>query len=993
MTGRTRLLRPYLTRCWASLAGATACTVIVTAAELAQPWPLKLVIDRLLAQPGPFTMGRDEMWFLAVVAGLVLAIALASALAAYRADLWLNRAGERIVHDLRSAVYAHLQRLSLAFHDRRPTGDLVTRVTGDVNAVGVLFSESLASIASAVLLLAGMATITLLLDPVLALATFAVTPLLGLVTVRYTRRVRELARRQRAEEGRIASAAAETLSAMQVVKAFGSEGFEFERVEQLSDTRREIGVEAARTQARFSGLVDVVGAIAAALAIVFGVFRVSAGALTPGDLVVFAAYASRTYKPLREIARQGAKASRALARADRISELLAADHVLEERSGAFAGARAVGTVALEDVSFAYEPGRPALAGLSLHVPAGQHVAVVGESGAGKSTLGALVARLYDPQAGRVTIDGRDARDCSLAWLRDQVGLLQQETVLFDGTVAENIAYATPATRDQIVAAASAAGAHEFVTSLPRGYDTSLGPRGLGLSGGQRQRIGIARVLLRDPAILVLDEPTTGLDAHSEAEVRAGLDALLPGRTTISITHSIAQAQAADCVVVVEGGRVVEDGDPKELLARPGRLRSLARSQGVLPQVASRRRRPAAAFDPALPGLGVLLAPGLAADAIERALGVMAIASISIREVDYRPGKRADVRYALDLGSDQCEIVVSLDSKAARLDPDAEGLAAQVAGRIPAPSPIGIDAETGALVQCLPLDVTLPALAEPVAELSDRLAAAGVRLGPWAGEPERLGYRARRSAVLRLDGHVIKAYSDDAGLTAGARGLEWSWRRRLGAVPLLATLPGLRATVQPALDGAGVPRLDAGASAAEAGTFLRELHDHPGVGLPQQPIESQFDAAAEAAWLVATVAPQLEDRVVSLMRLLSDAAPRNEPARAAHGDFNASQLVRAEASLAVLDFDHLCSAAPALDLASYAANLVGGRDGDLDHARSALAAGLVGYGTTPPGLRWHLAAAITRRAASPFRLWKKSWPERAGLILRDAERVLNEGALP
>lgn len=993
MTDRTRLLRPYLARCWAALAGATACTVVVTAAELAQPWPLKLVIDRLLEHEGPFTLGADDARFLAGVACLVLAIALASALASYRADLWLNRAGERIVHDLRSAVYAHLQRLSLAFHDRRPTGDLVTRVTGDVNAVGVLFSESLAVIASAVLLLVGMATITLLLDPVLALATFAVTPVLGLVTVRYTRRVRQLARRQRAEEGRIASAAAETLSAMQVVKAFGSEGFEYDRVEQLSNTRRAIGVEAARTQARFTGLIDVVGALAAALAIVFGVFRVAAGALTPGDLVVFAAYASRTYKPLREIARQSAKASRALARADRIAELLAADQMLEERSGGFAGARASGAIALEDVSFAYEPGRPALAGLTLHIPAGQHVAVVGESGAGKSTLGALVARLYDPQTGRVTIDGRDACDCSLVWLRDQVGLLQQETVLFDGTVAENIAYATPATLEQVVAAASAAGAHEFVSSLPHGYDTPLGPRGLGLSGGQRQRIGIARVLLRDPVILVLDEPTTGLDAHSEAEVRTGLEALLPGRTTISITHSIAQAQAADRVVVVDGGHVVEDGAPQELLARPGRFRSLARRQGVLPAVAGRRRRAAAAADPTLPGLTALLEPGQAADAIERALGAMTVASIAIREVDYRPGKRADVRYELDLGADRCEVVVSLGNRPPRLDPAAAELAGHVAGRVPTPAPLGVDSLTGALVQCLPLDVTLPALAEPAERLSDRLAAAGVRLGPWAGDPVRLGYRARRSAVLRLDGHVVKAYADDAGLAAGVRGLEWSWQRRLGAVPLLATLPGLRATVQPALDGSGVPRLHARDVAADAGTFLRTLHDQPGAGLPLEPIERQFDAAAEAAWLVATVAPQLEDRVASLLQLLGNAAPRNDPVGAAHGDFNASQLVQTEPSLAVLDFDHLCSAAPALDLASFAANLVGGRSGDLDHARIALAALLAGYGTTPPGLRWHLAAAITRRAASPFRLWKKRWPERAEGILRDAERVLNEGALP
>jgi ATP-binding cassette, subfamily B, bacterial len=577
-----RLLRPFFIRNWTALGGATAATLLATAATLAQPWPLALVIDELIGtHDGAFTLTGADTTFLALVAGLVLAIALVMAASEYFTDLWLTRAAERIVHDLRVALYGHLQRLSLAFHNSQQKGDLVTRVTGDVNAVGTLFSESLGEIVAAVLLLLGMAAVTFVLDPLLALATFAVVPVLLAVTLYYGRRVKALARRQRKEEGQIASLAAETLAAMPVVKAFGSEEYESERVASRSAYRKDLGVEAAKAEARFSGLIEIIGAVARALVLVLGVIRVAAGAISPGDLIVFVTYANKTYRPLRDIARQSTKVSRAMARADRVADVLATDHVLEERSGSFGNGRAAGGVELERVCFRYAADRPALADLSLRVPAGSRLALVGPSGAGKSTVGALVARLYDPDAGNVLIDGRDAREWSLGWLRDQVGFLLQETMLFAGSVADNIEYAASgATRAAIVDAATTAGAHEFIGRLPDGYETMLGPAGIGLSGGQRQRIGIARVLLRDPAILILDEPTTGLDAASEDELMLGLERLMSGRTTLLITHSTGLARRAERVVVVADGRVVEDGPPERLLAELRVFRDMAERQGV-----------------------------------------------------------------------------------------------------------------------------------------------------------------------------------------------------------------------------------------------------------------------------------------------------------------------------------------------------------------------------------------------------------------------------
>ena len=388
-----------------------------------------------------------------------------------------------------------------------------------------------------------------------------------------------MARSQRAKEGEIASLATEALSAMQVIKAFGTERFEHDRVERRSAERLKVGVESSRVEARFGAFVDILGAVATALVLGLGVLSVADGRITPGDLVVVVAYTNRLYKPLKDIAKQTSRASRALARLERIAEILASDMVLADSTdGVTPSERARGRIDLQDVHFRYTENRVALDGVTLHVPSGSRLALVGESGAGKSTVGALVARFYDPSQGTVCVDGHDVRELSLRWVRDQVGVLLQDTILFSGTVRDNIAYGTDADLAAIEEVARAAGALAFIESLPDGFDTMLGPDGVGLSGGQRQRIGIARVLLRDPPVLVLDEPTTGLDAESEAQVMAGLNRLIQGRTTILITHSTALAGSADMVAVMAGGRVVEYDAPERLLAEDSAFRRLTGTQ-------------------------------------------------------------------------------------------------------------------------------------------------------------------------------------------------------------------------------------------------------------------------------------------------------------------------------------------------------------------------------------------------------------------------------
>jgi ATP-binding cassette subfamily B protein len=567
MSDASRMLRSCAADEWRALAVAAISTLAVVVSYLARPLPLALAVDQILDRSVPFDLTAADTRVLVALAGLVLAIVLLNTLGGHFADDRLENAAERIVHRLRVRTYQQLQRLSLAFHERRRTGNLVSHVTGDVNAVGSLFADSLGGLVSAGMVLLGMLTVSLLIDPLVAVTAFAAAPALAFISLRYQPRVRALAKRRRAVAGEIASLSDESLSSVRAVKALGGERFEAERLERKSEELQHISRESNRLEGRMSILVDSLGGVALALVVVVGVLRASAGAISIGELIILYTYARRIDRPLRGLARTFGRASRSLARAERIAELLACDELVEDRPGAYHGARPRGELELRAVDFSYEPGRPAITGVSLHVPAGQRLALVGRSGAGKSTLAALIARLYDPTDGQVLIDGRDARDCSLSWLRAQFGLVLQETILFTGTVAENIAYGVEeASPGAIEAAARAAGAHEFIVRLPAGYDTMLGPQAVALSGGQRQRIAIARTLLRDPAVLIVDEPTRGLDAASEAAVLKGLEELMRGRTTIVITHSDRVARTAERVVVVGDGRVAEDGLAAAVLA-------------------------------------------------------------------------------------------------------------------------------------------------------------------------------------------------------------------------------------------------------------------------------------------------------------------------------------------------------------------------------------------------------------------------------------------
>jgi len=981
------LLAPLLRRQWRALAVSMGASLALAVADLARPFPLKLVIDRLFQAHStrPFRLNRADLVLLAAVGVLVLAVALVDVVASYQIDVRLLKAGERIVHDLRMAVYSHLQRLSIGYHERRPTGDLVTRVTGDVNAVGELFSESLGTVATSVLLLVGMLVVSFVIDPVLAAAAFAVTPVLTVVTVRFRRQLRSAARHQRAKEGEIASLSTETLSAMREVKALGSEGFEEERMLAKSTERREAGIVAARIEGRFTGVVDVLGAFGSVVVLVLGVFRVASGALSPGDLVVMTSYVRRVYRPLRDIARQATRMSSSMARADRICEVLDADQMLSDRPGAHRGARAAGDLELQDVTFWHERDRPVLAGLSFKIPAGEKVAVVGPSGAGKSTLAALVARFHDPVSGTVVVDGRDMRDCSLSWLRDQVGLVLQDTVLFSGTVTDNIAYGTEADRDSIEAAAKAADAHSFVTALPDGYDTELGPRGVALSGGQRQRIAIARTLLRDPPILVLDEPTTGLDAESEAEVVRGLETLMRGRTTIVITHSLALAAGADRVLVLDDGRVVQEGTPQDLLNAEGLFRDLAGLQRLVHATSTGVGPP---VDAALPNLGTLLEPETMVEVLKRGLtDGHADLDVRVKWLRYKPGTNLVVHYDVDVAGASHHAVAMIAAGgllARRADkPENRALAAQVEGSCPG-EPLRYEPDIGALVQWLPLDLSLP----PLATLWKWLQAAEVPRPPEWPDLVLLHYRPRRRAVLRLGYNVIKIYGQEADFANAVTGLRTAWA--LDAVPTArpkGEIGRARLTVQSALPGRQ-PGAPVAHVAAAVGPLLGAIHRSGAVGLRSLDPSRQLGAAGESARLVAHVAPELADRVHRLLVKLEATAPSPHELVPSHGDFHAGQVLDHRGQLSLIDFDEMCRAPAALDPASFAAHTVNGQPGDLNTATAALDALLDSYGEAPEGLAWYLSTSIMRRAPFPFRFYGEQWRVEVESMVGASEAALS-----
>ena len=566
--------------------------IVEAIASVFQVYPIGYLIDFLEGK-------RPPLWFawiaspqyrtVAVLTTAIIACAAVRSLGDSLAEIYLARGGRRLGYAMRVTLYSHLQQLSLAFHNRRRTGDMLRRVTSDIEQVEAFVIASLSDIAGSVLLLIGTLAFLLFHSWEIMVLAVLVVPVLSLVANYFYRRITATARLQRAREADLASAAHEMLTAVPVVKTFGRSDYEEQRFAEDSRKAMAAALDSAGLEARFSWIFHLFEALSISAVVWLGMWLVDRGALSVGTLVLFVILIQNMFKPTRKLIKQWAAIGKVRASVERVAEVLARSPSVHDMPGAVEAPAFRGEVEFRHVSFTYQPdpedaasatpadlqARPALDDVSFRVRPGEVVALVGPSGAGKSTIAQLVPRLYDPQAGEVRIDGHDIRDFTLDSLRRQISLELQETILFRGSVAHNIGYGRDgATREEIVAAAVRANAHEFIARMPDGYDTELSERATNLSGGQRQRIAIARALVRGAPILILDEPTTGLDAESAHLVLQGLHELMKGRTTIIITHVPHLIQRADRIVVIREATVEQTGSHAELLRAGGLYASL-----------------------------------------------------------------------------------------------------------------------------------------------------------------------------------------------------------------------------------------------------------------------------------------------------------------------------------------------------------------------------------------------------------------------------------
>ena len=578
-------MRPYKRR----VAAILALVVIAPLLETAMIWMYKLAVDEVIA---PHDLAR------LIPVGAALAGLTISQSAAVFADEYLSAwVAERFLLGLRAAVFSHLHRLSLSFFERRRHGDVIARLTGDVSAIETLMLSGLADGLTYALRIVLFTGALFVLSWQLALLALVVSPLFWLATRHFSREIKSASREQRRRSGMVSAVVEESLGNAAIVQAYSREAGELERLLEQGEGAVAAEIDVARLRGLFSLLTDSLELVGALLVLGLGTWELSAGNISIGGLVAFLAYLSQMYSPIRRLGRLINTMHAASASAERIIELLDEQPAVTDPAAPRLLGRARGRLEFDAVDFAYpDTARGALHGLSLSVAAGETVGIVGASGAGKSTLAKLALRFYDPDRGAVAIDGIDVRELALETLRCQIALVQQETLIFDGTIRDNIAFGRAgATEGQVLAAAAAAGAHEFIADLSDGYETLVGQRGRRLSGGQRQRIAVARAMVRDAPILILDEPTTGLDAASARQMLEPLRQLMRGRTVLIISHDLAAIHDADRIAVVDSGRLAELGAHAQLLRRGGEYARLF--AGVRPQA----RQPSIAHEPVAVG--------------------------------------------------------------------------------------------------------------------------------------------------------------------------------------------------------------------------------------------------------------------------------------------------------------------------------------------------------------------------------------------------------
>src|SRR6195256_5704716 len=574
------LLHPH----WTALTLAFVAVLGETLTDVLEPWPVKIVVDNLLQhkrlpgwieRPVIALFGDNQIAILNFAIGAVAAIAVVGALSSYAEKYLTTSVSQWVTHDLRRMLYGHIQRLSLAEYDETRTGDLISRVTSDINAVQDFVNTALLGMLVNILTLVGMIGVMFYINWRFTLIALSVSPVLFVFVYVFTRRIKKFSRAVRKKESDLTSVVQEVFSSIRVVKAFAREDYEQERFEAYSLENVETALKARSLKAKLAPMVEVIVAIGTCLVLWYGARLVLNGSLSAGVLIVFLLYLGKMYKPMRDLSKMTDTVSKAAVGFERIQEVLEIESKVRDLSRAKKAPKFKGKIEFEHVSFSYDGDNLVLKDINFTIQPGQIAALVGPSGTGKTTVISLIPRFYDPTSGKVKIDDHDVREYTLKSLRQQISFVLQDTLLFHATIWENIAYGRPdAPRKQIEEAARLANAHEFIEKMSEGYDTMVGERGISLSGGQRQRIAIARAIIRDTPILILDEPTSGLDAASEQLVFEALDHLMEGKTSIVIAHRLSTIRRANVIFVIKDGGIVERGTHEELLKAGGLYASL-----------------------------------------------------------------------------------------------------------------------------------------------------------------------------------------------------------------------------------------------------------------------------------------------------------------------------------------------------------------------------------------------------------------------------------
>lgn len=561
-------LRPYRGK----LALALVCMVLVSLTTLALPWILgRELIDRVI-------LGKNVFLLNLIAIALVILVAV-KGLFSYGQTYLMSFVGYRLITDLRNQIYQHLQQLSLSFYKRKRTGEIMSRVVTDVNVLQEIVVESVAKMILNLLIIAGVLGFIFYIHWKLSLCVLAVIPLLALTVRRFGSRIKKFSTLVQVKIADISSLLQETIAGIEVVKSFATEEEEVRKFQQENIRNFRLAMRRTRVVALLSPLVEIITTIGLSAILWYGAREVITGGLTTGKLIAFLGYVSLVTHPLNQLGKTYSLYQRALASAERIFEILDTEPEIKELPGAIQLPPIEGHIRFKDVSFGYNSKELILENISLEIKPGESVALVGPSGVGKSTLVSLIPRFYDSTSGVVTIDGYDVKKVKLASLRQQISIVPQETILFNGTIGDNIAYGRPeATDEEIAEAAKRSNADRFIESLSQGYDTEVGERGVKVSGGERQRIAIARAILRNPRILILDEATSAVDSETELLIQQALRRLMKDRSTLIIAHRLSTIQNVNKVVVLSKRRIEDIGSHEELLAQRGFYTKLYKNQ-------------------------------------------------------------------------------------------------------------------------------------------------------------------------------------------------------------------------------------------------------------------------------------------------------------------------------------------------------------------------------------------------------------------------------